>query len=90
MYNGSILEPLECAVPVNLSIKNVPDPLVQRLRERAKRHHRSVQGELLAILEESVGLQRLTLEEVYSQVKALGFKTGSEAVTMVREDRDAR
>ncbi len=36
---------------VNLSIKDVPDELAQRLRERAARHHRSLQGELMAIVE---------------------------------------
>jgi plasmid stability protein len=34
----------------NLSIKNVPDELVEKLRERAARHHRSIQGELMALL----------------------------------------
>lgn len=38
---------------VNVTIKNIPEDLVQRLRERARRHHRSVQGEVLAILEEA-------------------------------------
>ena len=38
-------------MPVNLSIKNAPDDIVERLRERAARHHRSLQGELLAIVE---------------------------------------
>jgi plasmid stability protein len=38
-------------MPVNLSIKNVPDTLAARLRERAERNHRSLQGELMAILE---------------------------------------
>jgi plasmid stability protein len=38
-------------MPVNLSIKNVPDALAGRLRERAERNHRSLQGELMAILE---------------------------------------
>lgn len=38
-------------MPVNLSIKGVPDALAQRLRERAERHHRSLQGELMAIIE---------------------------------------
>ena len=39
---------------VTLSIKNVPDELAQRLRERAARNHRSLQGELMAILEDGV------------------------------------
>lgn len=36
---------------VNLSIKNVPDALAAKLRERAERNHRSLQGELMAMLE---------------------------------------
>ena len=40
-------------MPVNLSIKGVPDELAQRLRERAERHHRSLQGELMAIIEQA-------------------------------------
>ena len=38
-------------MPVNLSIKAVPDVLAQRLRERAERNHRSLQGELMALIE---------------------------------------
>ena len=36
---------------VNLSIKAVPDALAARLRERAERNHRSLQGELMALIE---------------------------------------
>ncbi len=36
---------------LNLSIKNVPETLAKKLRERAERNHRSLQGELMAILE---------------------------------------
>jgi plasmid stability protein len=41
-------------MPVTLSIKNAPDDMVQRLRERARRNHRSLQGEMLSILEQVV------------------------------------
>lgn len=75
---------------VTLSIKNVPEELAERLRERAKRNHRSLQKELLAILEEAVAPKRLTLEEAYRRVKELNLRTGPESVTMVREDRDVR
>ena len=37
-------------MPLNLSIKNVPDELVERLGRRAKKHHRSLQEELMVIL----------------------------------------
>ncbi|MBL8512683.1 MAG: Arc family DNA-binding protein [Betaproteobacteria bacterium] len=36
---------------VNLSIKNVPDALAEKLRQRAFANHRSLQGELMALLE---------------------------------------
>jgi plasmid stability protein len=38
-----------------LSIKNVPDELLGRLRERAALHHRSIQGELMALLAAALG-----------------------------------
>lgn len=40
-------------MPVNLSVKGVPDELAARLRERAAANHRSLQGELMAILHEA-------------------------------------
>ena len=36
---------------VNLSIKNASDEVVAALKLRAKRNHRSLQGELMAIIE---------------------------------------
>jgi plasmid stability protein len=45
----------EPAVPVTLTIKQVPDELAERLRERAARNRRSLQRELLLILEEAHG-----------------------------------
>jgi plasmid stability protein len=35
----------------NLSIKDVPEAWAEALRQRAARNHRSLQGELMAILE---------------------------------------
>ncbi|MBS1270138.1 MAG: hypothetical protein MAG794_01092 [Gammaproteobacteria bacterium] len=34
----------------NLSIKNVPDAVVEKLRRQATRNHRSLQGELMALV----------------------------------------
>lgn len=38
---------------VNLSIKDVPDDVAERLRRRAARNHRSLQGELMSIVEQA-------------------------------------
>jgi antitoxin FitA len=45
-------ECLEAFMP-SLSIKNVPEEVIERLRERATRNHRSLQGELLALVREA-------------------------------------
>ncbi len=36
---------------INLSVKGVPEAVADALRERAARNHRSLQGELMAIIE---------------------------------------
>jgi plasmid stability protein len=45
-------------MPVNLSIKNVPDHLGEEVQKRAAKHHRSLQGELISILEETVAQEK--------------------------------
>jgi plasmid stability protein len=78
-------------MPVTLSIRNAPDRVVQRLRERAERHHRSLQGELLAIIEAAVQDEPgLTPVDLLAEVRRLGVRTPSEAATIVRSDRDGR
>ena len=41
-------------MPVTLTIKNVADALADKLRARAAASHRSLQGELMAILSDAV------------------------------------
>lgn len=80
---------LEHPVPTNLSIKNAPDRIVSRLRERAKRNHRSLQGELLAIVEEAVeGRSPVTPKDVLIEVRRLKLRTPAESAAIVRRDRN--
>ena len=74
---------------LSLSIKNVPDDLAQRLRERAERNHRSLQRELLVILDEAT-TPRIRPAEALARVRALGLKTPSESVRLIRRIRDGR
>ena len=79
-------------MPKNLSVKNAPDEVVTRLKERATRHHRSLQGELMAIIEaaayENVG--HLTPRDVLAQVRAAGLSTPSDSVRIIRTSRESR
>jgi plasmid stability protein len=78
-------------MPENLFIENAPDEIVGRLRERASRHRRTLRGEVLAILEESLRSdERLGPDEVLAEVRRLGLHTPTESAAMIRADRDAR
>ena len=74
---------------VSLSVKNVPDDVAERLRERARRNHRSLQGELLMILKHAVS-RPLTVAEAYARIKARGLGTPDEATDIIRQMRDTR
>ena len=80
IHNGSMPK------TVTLSVKHVPNQLARRLRERAAANHRSLQGELRAILE-AAG-QETTTTELAALVKRLGLRTPAESARMIREDRD--
>lgn len=78
-------------MPINLSIKNAPDDIVRALKARAARHHRSLQGELLCILEDAVRPpEALSVNDIQAEVRRLGIRTPAEAADMVRADRDRR
>jgi antitoxin FitA len=75
----------------DLSIKNAPNDVVERLRKRAERNHRSLQGELLAIIEAAVREEQpATPREILDEVRRLGLETPSEAAAIVRADRGRR
>ena len=76
---------------VNLSIKAVPDTLVEKLRKRAEKNHRSLQGELMTILEQSLeNPQVLSADEAIKRLRQIGLKTRSESTLVIREDRNRR
>lgn len=76
---------------VNLSIKNASEEVVQRLKERAAKNHRSLNGELLSIIEEAAKPARtLTIEQAIEKIGALRLPPSpSEAEALVRADRDS-
>jgi len=75
----------------SLSIKNVPEETLWRLRARAERNHRSLQQELLAIVEAAAfGEQEFTVDDLVRRVQELGLCTPDQATGWIREDRDRR
>jgi hypothetical protein len=74
-------------MPVTLSIKNVPDTVARRLREQAERNHRSLQGELLSLVEQAAAAQPFVDLRLSRQPLVV---SQSESALMIRNDRDGR
>lgn len=76
---------------VNLSTKNVPDRIAEQLKMHAAKNHRSLQGELMSIIETAVtSNETMAPAELLSEIRSLGISTPSASHDMVRDDRDAR
>ena len=75
---------------MDLSIKGVPEEQVALLRERAKANHRSLQGELRALIDAATKVrpQKLSVDEIAARVDKLGLQRRNEAARLIREDRD--
>lgn len=86
----------------NLSIKDVSEPLAEKLRQRAERNHRSLQGELMAILERaadednaylpagSVTRGHVSVYQLMEKVAEYGVRSPSESAELVRAMRDGK
>ncbi|PYQ59269.1 MAG: hypothetical protein DMF53_19075 [Acidobacteria bacterium] len=75
---------------VTLRVENVPEEVAARLEERARKSRRSLQGELLRILEKAVAEEeQLTPGQVLEKVRSLKLKTPAESAAFIRQDRDA-
>jgi hypothetical protein len=71
-------------------IEGVPEEQMMRLRQRAKAIHRSLQGELRALIDEATGAapHRLSIDEIAERVGKLGLTRRDEAARLIRADRD--
>ncbi len=89
----------------NLSIKNVPEEVVAKLRQRAADSHRSLQGELLDLVcrateevhetgsSESEMSGWLSIEAIAAELNTTRTKVSKSvplAVDIIRQERDSR
>ncbi len=71
-----------------LLIKNMPPPLHERLRQRATVHHRSMNREVISILERELDLP--AARELPPPVKGLKEVDHQFIVDIIRRARDSR
>jgi antitoxin FitA len=76
----------------SLTIRDIPRPVLERLRARAEHNRRSMQGEIVAILEAAAAApaMRRTVSETLRHLRSIGVRTPAEATRMIRADRDGR
>lgn len=51
-----------------ITLKNIPLNLYESLKESAKNHHRSINGEAIACLEKSVGVHKIDPQETVDRI----------------------
>jgi len=82
----------------NLTVRNIPRDIYKRLKESARRNHRSLNAEILAALsdEDAWTRRRLQIAAVIPQLDraraelARKYPNAPDSVQLIREDRDSR
>jgi plasmid stability protein len=73
-----------------LLVRDLDPAVVARLKDKARQNHRSLQGEVKAILEEAA--ERATRQEALAMIdkwqRKWGDRVFSDSTQMIREDRD--
>lgn len=87
LKDGAIMKPLrnhwEDIMAINITLKNIPPELHKDLRESAARHRRSLNGEIIALLEERLKPRKRTPEEMLAVSRAL--RKGMKGVWLTQE-----
>jgi len=82
----------------NLTVRGIPKGTYKRLKESARRNHRSLNAEILAVLADEDGWtrRRLQIAAVIPELDkaraelARKYPNAPDSVDLIREDRDSR
>jgi plasmid stability protein len=55
----------------SITLKNIPEPLYQKIRDRAKAQHRSINSEIIACLEHSTQANHVATDEILYQARRM-------------------
>jgi hypothetical protein len=75
-------------VRVTLTIKDVRPEVLNRIKARATANHRSLQGELSAMLEQTA--RRYSYEEALAGIERRKLRSTGTSTAIIRKARDAR
>jgi plasmid stability protein len=71
-----------------LTIKNIPDELYEQLKQRAAANRRSINSEVIVLIERAVGAPRFSPEAILEQANRLREKTAGYMISEEEMRRD--
>jgi plasmid stability protein len=66
---------------VTLTIKNVPPEIYERIKVQAKNNHRSINGEVISILEKALSIPPIDVQTTLERTKKLREMTAHYVIT---------
>lgn len=79
----------------NITLKNIPEDLYERLKSAARLHHRSINREIIACIDSALSSSDTTQSQHLERARMLRANLGErrfssdEIVAMIRKARDA-
>jgi len=73
-----------------ITVKNIPAELYERLKQSAEFHHRSVNSEVIALIEASISAKKRKPEDFLASARAIREKTGRYGLKQEFIDRAKR
>jgi len=73
-----------------ITVKNIPDDLYRRLKAAAESNRRSINGEIISRIEQSLRSRRVPAEQVLPRVRSLQRSYGGRSIPMEEIDAAKR
>jgi antitoxin FitA len=76
---GTIIKPnrnhLGDHTATNFTLKNIPDEIYEKVKKRAERNHRSINGEIISILNAATAPDHIPVDVILARARALRERT---------------
>jgi plasmid stability protein len=80
----------ENAMAATITVKNIPTRLYARLKHNAAQHHRSINSEIIALIEAALVPRKITPKDFLASARTLREKTGRYKLTQNFVDKAKR
>jgi len=60
----------------NFTLKNIPEDLYKKVKERAQRNNRSINGEIISIISAAMASRHSSADEILARARAVRAHTG--------------